>query len=904
LQDIESGKGIRGKMKRKGSCLVLLLVVSRLLFAGTLAGPFSTDRVLTTSYFEITYTPACEQTARNLSKIADSLYLEMCMELQTEPYLRHIPVVITAATNTANAYYSSYPYNKIVLYDTSFPLTLSLWADTLTGIFTHELFHFVSMTMKTPFLKVVGGILGDMYTPISYSASSSILEGAAVLYESKDGGGRLNNPKYTAKLKEAKLEGRFPVSYLDCTGFRDTNPTGDLTYSYSSAFLSYVKEKHGTEAYNKFLKECNTLLLPVDFSVWFRDSFGLWPEEDWKAFAAQLPVPCIQSEGIEAVQTEANTLFASNGKQYVSYSSTSGEVFLDGRKPFTKKNITDIAINKEGTLLAVGFNDMQVITTGRVSLYDIGNRAWIPLQEKHLGKVAFVGHWMVTIQFESQYETILVYDLEGHQLQALPLSYGEQLFSLAGLDDTVLVSIIRTIGEPNKILLLDLVTKKTSIYTLPEGVYLYSLGQKDENTIAFTWAQKDSLLRLGLLDIRRGTCSLQQTDILAGVQKARWYDGTFVIEREFFDHTELATLDIDKFSFTTEKCSVSQSVYSLMREADTELQGRPYAPIADLAKGTFVPFSTPCAVLSYSGGLLHSSSESVLGVWRVMGDRFDDYRLSLGGGYLFRNKLWVLSSSLESSLACLRTKYALQGTLGLKDSLVHQFEFTFSSYTYLGEWFVKNSSRYYGLNVSSLWHTGFYEGITAGYSSIRTRERNKFSYGGVSFYGVLSFDYQKEDAYHFNNLAVYFRIRIPHLLPVGNTNVTYNLPFDYTVSLYPFRNCFLYQNAGLVLLSIEMQRGTPFIHLFFKRFNIQLYYTGYWFENKDKDWQLLYLGESLQRFGTMNTLHQLNLSCYFEACVNNRALGNSNGKLGFTLTYTFEKTKPISVTWYYDLVSI
>ena len=94
---------------------------------------------------------------------------------------------------------------------------LSNYPQTILYIFRHELTHAFQFNIRGPFMKAMASVFGDFLSlsPILYMYPS-LSEGGAVLSESVDGYGRLNDSYAMQIVKQAKIEGLFPTCYTPC----------------------------------------------------------------------------------------------------------------------------------------------------------------------------------------------------------------------------------------------------------------------------------------------------------------------------------------------------------------------------------------------------------------------------------------------------------------------------------------------------------------------------------------------------------------------------------------------------------------------------------------------------------------------------------------------------------------
>ncbi len=245
--------------------------------------------VLRTEYFDIIYPEDAKASALKIATVADGYYLDICSRLGLELHIR-FPVTITRQVENLNAYFSVYPYNRIVLYDTVIPTDMDMNGETLEKIFYHELTHAITGNIKRGFLKGLSSVFGDWVSPTFFFSTSFWNEGVAVKYESYDEGGRLHDPYSTQMLVQAKLENRFP-SWRDVTGARDIYPGGTDAYMFGSVFAQYLCETYGAEQYGAWWKRrgYGKNLVPTDelFESLTRKNM----KDTWKSFEQWIPVP-------------------------------------------------------------------------------------------------------------------------------------------------------------------------------------------------------------------------------------------------------------------------------------------------------------------------------------------------------------------------------------------------------------------------------------------------------------------------------------------------------------------------------------------------------------------------------------------------------------------------------------
>lgn len=276
-------------------CIILLFcsVFSVNAAGGILSDSSSPLHVIQTEYFDIIFPVECRESAEKISSVCDDYYLEITKLLETEPYQR-FPVTITRSVEQLNAYYSTLPYNRIVLYDTLPEKNLDMYENTIQKIFYHELTHAVTYNMlDEKYLKSkrykLASFMGLAFSPAWLTVTTFWAEGATVSFESRGAGGRLNDPFSTQLANQSVIEKHFP-SWRDVTGARDTFPGGNDAYILGAMFASYLQETYGMSKYADFWKTAGSYC-PLSFVAGvFKKTYGLKITDAWNEFEKTLEI--------------------------------------------------------------------------------------------------------------------------------------------------------------------------------------------------------------------------------------------------------------------------------------------------------------------------------------------------------------------------------------------------------------------------------------------------------------------------------------------------------------------------------------------------------------------------------------------------------------------------------------
>ena len=347
---------------------------------------------LRSEHFEFIYPIESEETAIILYENAESLYEKATSLLHTDINI-FLPVYITPNTQELNAYYTAYPYNRIVFYDTppdSF--SLAVFSNTKVSVFYHELVHALTMNMKNGFWNFLSTLLGDVYSPsFLYSSTLSFLEGATVSFESMDGEGRLNNGDSLAYLVQAKLEDFFP-SWKDASGPRDIFPKAQCAYLFGGAFSRYIQQKYGMEKYSEFWVLCGSGNPFVDIS--FKKIYGVSLKEEWNEFKESIPVPVL-ADNVDVVPVAGKPSYSSamafrNGKEkgiayidngsFILYAPVDENTGVPGK---TRKllladgYVSDLSFSDDGRYLLITGIGTNLANAYSLKIYDMEKDAYV-----------------------------------------------------------------------------------------------------------------------------------------------------------------------------------------------------------------------------------------------------------------------------------------------------------------------------------------------------------------------------------------------------------------------------------------------------------------------------------------------------------------------------------------------
>lgn len=590
--------------------------------------------VVKTRWFDIIYPAESAATAAILVEHADGLYERASAVLSTTPPCR-MPLVITRVSDVMNAYYTPSPYNRIVVYDTLPDYSLSAHQDTLLSIVYHEMIHAVSLNQKSPFMKAMSTVFGDILNPARIlNLPLSFIEGITVGNEALNNDGRTNDDYSMHLLRQAKLEGKFPA-WDDVTGFRDTYPSGSLPYLFGGAFSVWLEQEYGMEKYASFWRMSNHVqffkLVPTIFS----DVYGVTLKNAWQRFEATVNVPNIPAKPEELAGI--TRLFDKNGiygsvtsspAGVVWGESASGDVFLQSGDAKPKKllslmNGSRASFSADGNYLALSYviaGNGTVNSVNRVAVYDMRTKHLVDLNADSLRDATVVTidgmRYLCAVRVQSQQASLVYYPFDtgtktlkfGSEAESRRVDFPRTTIPFSPVDaGNGLTAFVCKEQGVWSVALLNMATGDITYYDTPsETMRIHELNAaQDEHgvSLAFSWTDRGTLPRAGILRIAAdgeadptAIWQLLEADFSGGIYSPALVDGnTLIYTARFYENGAVysAALDSDAIPAFTETAAVSRT-HKNAPVSDAGYQtltaAKKYHPIRYWTDGILMPF--------------------------------------------------------------------------------------------------------------------------------------------------------------------------------------------------------------------------------------------------------------------------------------------------------------------------
>ncbi len=893
-------------------------------------------RLSQTKYFDIIYSEKNLQSAALLYENADSIFEELAAAYGIEPYFR-LPLVITSTVQQFNAYYSDSPFNRIVIYDTAQIEELAVFSQTLLSTFTHELTHALTYNIKSKSFITASKIFGDVISNHFLTVTNGIAEGATVAYESSKGEGRLNDAYALQMLRQAKIENLFPT-YSDVKGASDAYPRNSFYY-FNGAFTEYLQQKYGMEKYSRFWYLCINSALTAASA--FKKSYGIKLKDAWKSFEETMTIPFVKAadpvtaglardffideDGKISIKNKAGALYSNlsssqKGLAFIDESCDTIYYAAEGKvkKLFTKDYIDSIKLSYDGRFMALGYYTLASPTIKHcAALYDLEQNKWISVPGNNYVCPSVISdgkdYYFAAQCYKTQTYSICIKKIEitGSRIKVcaenlIEKEFGEEEVPTAFTDlgqgnfafilkDKLDYSICISNAKLSDIQEFPVPLERMKITSLSAEVNNSNKIFRDSNRLIFSWAQKETLPRLGYLDLNKESYILSEENISGGIYTPVVFEEKLYYTGRFFKDNKLLELvnpqeNLFELPASQEKkdaallnasslnaapinaapsapASSQTEISSPVEKQIRELPYKPFSPFKYMFDGVLIPVgginsSTPTLGFTYYTSLPWYSSLTMLSGGYDISTKSGIFDLSYDSG----TDTSLFQYSLYSSFAL--DKYGFKNLSG-KAQTITSFDFGKRSAISLSLEASASLGRTLEKNMNSYLSTLEFAALT--YSNVIKTGPGTYERGGLKAAAGVLHSYKKQtepspsellDLYDVEfDLALY----IPKLIPVlCLDNYTYNLPTKIKTSLFSLNSSSLALasiNSETLIFGYDIQKAMPGISaLFINDLIFTFAYTGgfdYQTKDLDKNWHFLYVKDYLNQI-TRKTLKYKN----------------------------------------------
>ncbi len=972
-------------MKKKFKMLPLLFLAVFTSFNAFARGGIMAEdtgkklQVVSTQWFRIIYTESTEQNAAVLYANADKIYQELAdMYLWEEPPCK-LPVVLTSNVELYNAYFTMSPYNRIVLYVAPPMEDLYVDYDIFLDCFKHELTHCFTFNMKNGFWRTVDTIFGEYLNPGLLTVSPGMAEGATLTSESVTGYGRMNDEFSHQSVRQAKIEGKFP-EFKDVQGANDWGSSLNYYY-YNGAFHQYLQDKYGMQKYSDWWYNCVNNSITISGA--FKKAYGITLNSAWNDFKLYYPVPDVAENPVVAKQAEdffnkKAIRYSKKNHSGLSLSSLSysekGFTYLDeggstvyfvskdeinqtepvSAKLFRWNNIEKAVQSVDGKYVAfTGYDLSSVNYRYYVKIYNTESKKFLTLPGHGYKDASIVKkgdkYYLLTLKFKGEDERICITEFTDKgfgQSKEIEFPRVDLPFDFVQTGDGQFAYILLS-RMSFAIYIGDVEGNILKSYECPVPVRGLSYNP-ESNALYFAYTEKNTMPRLGSLNLSNSTFKLTKDDFSGGVWNPVIAGNYALYVGHFFNEDRMLIKALDTFDYRSEveaKENVISEKEIVLNEDEARwienfksVEKHNYN-VFDIPKGQILPFSQ---ISSNSYDQKHGGATFSLpfGLTYITSNPWASNQLSITAGYGWQTDSYGFGMNYLAACDTGLYTYAISGQgefdsdgfkstegqiqLQLAKSFASRSAFVFSpavlahygrSNALPEEYMPDNSPLSLempklekGFGKTSDMNNYFYFQATAPvyyHNIVKTRAarygKSGFLLGFTPLYAYSKNVTENIEEYSTFDISVFMEVYIPHILPIDcSLGQTYNLPTKLVlqafntnvlgtnfvaVSSMP-RLAFVYGET--VLFAGEIQKAVPYLSfLYFNEFSLSLFgYFGYDY-NSSRDYTNTFtdFGTYISDIQNGDILPRAELQLKCSIGYNPLNIGMLNGRMNLSASY-------------------
>ncbi len=840
-------------------------------------------------------------------------------------------MTISRESESPNGFFSPFPYNMIVIYESAAEESLDSWEKSIESVFYHELSHAISLNLKSPFWSGMSCLFGDFFNPAYVNLSFSWIEGLAVLFESSPGmgksadsllpvrEGRLSSSFFTQLVSQAKIDcqlknKRFP-DWRDLCGSRDTYPGGSDRYAFGGCFACFLVESYGGQKYIEFWQKSGRIS-SLSFSPGiFKKIYGISMNQAWKDFYNWIPSLKIQDKKLSLISKEKSIVKAMDSFfdvesglfKVACFDSKSDGLYLveekngvtKGKRLLSIGGVRHLSFSPDGKSLLISR-----IVTGDNLKYQCG------IYDFATGKYKSVSQSGKKDGFYDSSSLMNFLDINDQ------IDSSEKIFSPLDVDGKM--AFISKKG------LVWSIVFDGRYYCSDENLIIHNLHLESKSagkiSLVFSWCYMgkglDMLPRIGRLEIHgnfSASLYLQKENISPGIIdavpcKLNFPDGScsYLISAFEYDSSPLYKLTLEAEDFLSKEISPAPGLpqenlsESDVRNENQSLQSfseGDYSPWPYFFKGCrlplgLVPMMNSDYELSSLGflGASYLTSSPWLNDFFGFSAGYDPLYKYGGGGFFFYGFDSSLSYLLGASVLFDRDGF-LQGygSLSLSKTL---FRGLSSSVSWGGQ-----GQLLYGCSgmsdVRGLWSQGR---SYIDFSNYRKSPSGQFQKAGFSFQTFLSFekdDYNSDSTdddlsdidweKNYVNVGSSLTVKFPGFTD-SSSSWDY-LPLTLKASIFPSSDYFAFCQEKVTLFSREVQRGIPALSLYVARFSLFASYSSWFSYDCGEYFDIKKLGQIISDFSSGDYSDKLSIGCLWDLNPNTGVMADPSA--GFNLVAAF-----------------
>ncbi len=503
-------------------------------------------RTITTPHFRVHHTGEYAELAKRIAHLAEEIHEELKKEGWT-PW-RRTDILMTDHIQTANAFSSAWPHNRIVLY-LSRPgedSLLNSYRSWLRLVLTHEYTHTLNLDAIRGIPAITRYFPGRVYF-INYLQPIWIIEGNAVYNESLEGYGRNNSSRVDAIVRTRSLAGREPdISILSL--YPREWPGGHAPYIYGGRLIEYLEKTRGRNTFTEIFRVQSRKIIPIGQNKNARSVYGTsygrlyqeWKEKVRKEYRQQLEQ--LKEEGLteaEVVSTPdeipSHPVYGPDGSlHYVARSSYRetrlARISSAGKKEYRGElnDPFDLELDEEGRVYT---SDMEFYRSNRL-FYDLhsfreGRYRQITRGRRVREISVAAGKIALVIEKKYRYSIFLRDNRAENGRQLIPWTSLVPGSPALSPDGKKMAFTLRNREGYRKIVLMDLETGRMDILTPADGNSQEPAWHPEGDRIIFT-SDRSGIFNLYEADLEKDRL-YRFTRLVGGAHMPAWsHDGRFI----------------------------------------------------------------------------------------------------------------------------------------------------------------------------------------------------------------------------------------------------------------------------------------------------------------------------------------------------------------------------------------
>ncbi len=790
-------------MKKIKLMILILIIASSQLFCAVFNDNKNIN-LLETKNFDIIFDEESIEEAFLIYENCEKTYQDILLFFDLNRNQK-IKVVITSDIQQLNAYFSIFPSPHIVLYNTvGINNDLNVFSsDYILQVFKHELTHALTIMGKnTPLRQVFSQAL----TPTLLNFTDFSSEGFAVVSESENGEGRLNNAAYKSRILESKLENKFP-KYYEVQGNRDIYPM-DVYYLYGAYFNNYLINEFGMDKFREYIKELEKLqILFFDANYAFNKVYNKSIFEVYSDF--EMSFDTIEVSNLKYNKLDFDpTIITKAGDNILVYESISDSIKdIKTNKvieKFVSSSTYDFSYHYDKLVLnEYVYNPLA--TTQTLVIYN-NEQNYIQI-DNFKNAIAYRDD-IVGVYNEGMRE-YLAFSHNGIIYKKISLKKHEYVQKIGIYNDKILIlsryegkDTLSILENDDKRLFIDL---NQSIEILDFSIW--------DNKIVLSSVRDNELSRLSYINLETNELFVSSFDVIGGVNSPIILDDKVYFIAKLFEENELRVSSLSNFDF--DKYEIATKIKKI-EEYDENIYD--YSLIKDyklfkyLLEGSFFPF------IYYDGSGISSSmyyfsidpSEKVNLQLFTISNFYDEFpfylNLNLSNSSTYKEN--SLNITVDTDLTDLNSTT----TYDIDFYNARVFDLYNNTYSLLA--LDTNTDLANSISINPKIGYGF--STTVGPTSY-----NIFSY---------YFEFENNETFNFNTNTINIgnslstTIKIPSLLFfIDYDKATINLPLKFKLEL-DLNNYEMYYDISLLLFNFNIQKSFNKVPIFFNKIQAYLNY--------------------------------------------------------------------------------